>query len=75
MPTKPQSKKSANVRYDVFNVKKFNDKQGEEQADWRKVGVAFPHSDGKGFNVECDLMPLDGKLTLRLYEPKPKAES
>lgn len=72
MATKPQSKKSAAVRYDVFSVKKFNNKQGEEQADWRKVGAALPHNDGKGFNVECDLMPLDGKLTLRLYEPKEK---
>jgi hypothetical protein len=61
------------VRYDVFNVKTF-DVQGEERTDWRKLGVAFPHRDGKGFNVELDLLPLDGKLAVRLYEPKDKAE-
>lgn len=65
--------KTPTVRYDVFSVKSFTSK-GEEHADWRKVGVAFPHGDGKGFNVEFDLIPLDGKLTLRVYEPKDKSE-
>ena len=66
--------KTAGVRYDVFSVKTFSSK-GEEHADWRKVGAAFPHGDDKGFNVEFDLIPLDGKLSLRLYEPKAKTES
>lgn len=51
----------------MFNVKTFQSK-GEEHADWLKVGVAFPHGDGKGFNVEFDLIPLDGKLTLRVKD-------
>jgi hypothetical protein len=60
------------VRYDVFNVKQF-EINGEERAEWRKVGVAFPHRDGKGFNVEIDLLPMDGRLAVRLHEPKEQA--
>jgi hypothetical protein len=32
---------------------------------WLNLGLAFPHSDGKGFNVVLQAYPLDGKLVLR----------
>lgn len=57
-------------RYEVFNVKNFKGSDGTNRAEWLKVGAAFPNSDGKGFNVVLDLLPIDGKLTLRVHEPK-----
>lgn len=59
------------VRYDVYSVKDFTTSDGEERSDWRKIGVAFPHKNGNGFNVEFDLIPLDGRLVLRVHETKP----
>ena len=55
-------------RYDVFIVENFTDKKDQEQARWMRVGVAFPHKDGKGLNVECKAIPVDGKLVIRLHE-------
>ena len=41
---------------------------------WLNVGSAFPHEDGKGFNVLLQALPIgtDGgaKLVIREYEPK-----
>ena len=37
-----------------------------------KIGVAFAHEDGKGFNIVLDCFPVDGKIALR--EPKAKEE-
>jgi len=39
---------------------------------WLNIGVAFPHEDGKGFNVMLQALPLhgDGKIVLREHEPK-----
>jgi hypothetical protein len=33
---------------------------------WTRVGSAWAHADGKGFNVQVDCAPLDGRLTLRI---------
>lgn len=43
-----------------------------DKSYWTRVGAAFPHGDGKGFNVVVDAMPLDGRITLR--EPSEKPE-
>ncbi|MDI1346596.1 MAG: hypothetical protein PSV22_21250 [Pseudolabrys sp.] len=45
----------------------------EKQDDyWLNIGVAFPHEDGKGFNVMLQALPIhdNGKIVLREHEPK-----
>lgn len=32
---------------------------------WHKIGAAFPHEDGEGFNIELNSLPIDGKIVLR----------
>jgi hypothetical protein len=32
---------------------------------WMALGAAFPHADGKGYNVVLQATPLDGKIVLR----------
>ena len=41
---------------------------------WLNIGVAFPHEDGKGFNVMLQALPLhgNGKLVLREHDPSEK---
>jgi hypothetical protein len=32
---------------------------------WLNVGLAFPHKDGKGFNIMLQAFPLDGRIVCR----------
>ncbi len=41
-----------------------------EKAYFSSIGVAFPHKDGKGFNLLIETIPLDGKITLRVPTEK-----
>ncbi len=31
-----------------------------------RIGCAWAHNDGKGFNIQLDMAPLDGRITLRV---------
>ncbi len=33
---------------------------------WTRIGSAWQHADGKGFNVQLEVVPLDGRVTLRV---------
>ncbi|MCA3798774.1 MAG: hypothetical protein IOC66_41590 [Burkholderia sp.] len=46
-----------------------------KDASWTKIGAAWPNRDGKGFNILCDAVPLQGRIVMRAYTPKPKAEN
>jgi hypothetical protein len=37
---------------------------------WLNIGAAFPHEDGKGYNIILQAHPIGEKLVVRLYEPK-----
>lgn len=39
-------------------------------AIWTPIGAAWPNKDGKGFSVQCDAMPLTGRIVMRVNEPK-----
>lgn len=36
---------------------------------YTKIGAAFPHKEGAGFNVELDAFPCDGRLVI--LPPRP----
>jgi hypothetical protein len=39
---------------------------------WQPIGAVWPHSDGEGFNLKLDYLPLnDAEIVIR----KPKAEA
>ena len=67
--TKPASDVT---RYTAYAVREF-ERHGEGQTDWMRIGVAFPHDDGKGFNLSLHAVPVDGKVVIRLFEPKEDA--
>jgi hypothetical protein len=33
---------------------------------WTRIGSAWAHGDGSGFNIQLDAVPIDGKITLRV---------
>jgi hypothetical protein len=54
----------------VIDAKEGSDKK----ARWIEIGAAWPNEDGKGFNVVLDAQSINGRLTLRVNEPKQRAE-
>jgi hypothetical protein len=47
---------------------------GRTVREWTKVGVAFPHSEGGGFNIELKAFPRDGKLVVLPSQAEERAE-
>ena len=45
----------------AFIVKKFNDKEGTEKSRWLDIGSVWTHRDGKGFDLNLEAVPLDGR--------------
>ena len=37
---------------------------------WTRIGSAWAHADGKGFNIQIESVPLDGRITLRVPAEK-----
>ena len=70
MTTKTQTPtKSTKPAYIAYHVRNNKDEQGE--GFWTRIGVAFPHADGNGFNLLIETFPLDGRITLRVPSEKP----
>ena len=55
--------------YRAFSVLK---REGQDDF-WQPLGAAFPHQDGKGYNIVLQALPLDGKIVLR--EPQAEADA
>jgi hypothetical protein len=37
---------------------------------WTRIGSAWAHADGKGFSIQVDVVPLDGRISLRIAGDK-----
>ena len=61
--SKPAGKTPSFIAYSVV------EREGKK-SKWREIGVAFPHGDGKGFDILYDVVPLSGRITLRSPEEK-----
>jgi hypothetical protein len=57
------SKAPTHIAYQV------RDRDGKK-GFWTRIGSVWPHTDGKGFNVQLEVVPLDGRITLRVVSDK-----
>jgi hypothetical protein len=57
------SKKPAYIAYSI------REREGKD-SKWTEIGVAFPHKDGKGFDILCDVLPLSGRISIRVPSEK-----
>ena len=48
----------------AYQVREYKDRDGNDKSSWTRVGVAFAHNKGNGFNIELDSVPLNGKIVL-----------
>lgn len=37
-----------------------------DRSFWTRIGSAWAHADGNGFNIQVEALPLDGRITLRV---------
>ena len=47
----------------VFTVEEYEN-NGKTGKKWTKIGAAFPHKEGAGFNIELKAFPIDGRLVV-----------
>ena len=58
MAEREQPKQPTHRAYSVIR------REGQDDF-WLNVGLAFPHKDGRGFNIVLQALPLDGKIVCR----------
>lgn len=64
--TNTESTASKTPSHVVYQVR---DREGGK-GFWTRIGAAWAHADGQGFNVQLDSIPLDGRVTLRVASDK-----
>ena len=52
----------------VFTVEEY-ESSGKTQKKWTRIGAAFPHKEGEGFNIELKAFPMDGRLVVLPPDP------
>jgi hypothetical protein len=61
--TQTASKAPSHVAYHV------RDREGQK-GFWSRMGAAWAHPDGNGFNIQLEAVPLDGRIVLRVAKEK-----
>ena len=61
--TTTATKAPSHIAYQV------RDRNGKK-AIWTRIGSAWAHADGKGFNIQIEAVPLDGRISLRIAAEK-----
>jgi hypothetical protein len=64
--------KTARPKLPTHIAYQIQDREGTKPF-WQKIGGAWAHADGRGFTLQLALMPLDGRITLRVAQPKKKS--
>jgi hypothetical protein len=52
--------------YIAYHVQSRDDKP----SFWTRIGGVFEHSDGKGYSLQLSVLPIDGRIVLRLPADK-----
>ena len=45
------------------------DREGKKSV-WTRLGSAWSHADNRGFNIQIEAVPLDGRIVLRIETEK-----
>ena len=61
--TKANGKRPSFIAYQV------RDRDGQN-GFFTRIGAAWAHADGKGFTIQTEAVPLDGRITLRVPSEK-----
>lgn len=61
--TATKGKSPSHLAYQVQDTK-------DGRGFWTRIGSAWQHTDGKGFNIQIECVPLDGRITIRAATDK-----
>jgi hypothetical protein len=64
--TETSSKATRKPSHTAYSIRD----RGDKDSKWTEIGVAFPHKDGKGFDILFDVMPLNGRISIRVPSEK-----
>lgn len=59
-----------NNRKPDFNVYMVSGGGKDKKGFWTKIGAAWKHEDGDGFNVSLEAFPTNGQLVIRTPKAK-----
>ena len=48
----------------AYSVEEYDAGNGKKAKTWTRIGAAFPHKDGAGFNIQLRALPVDGRIVL-----------
>jgi len=72
MSEKTKTNKKNGSKAPAFIAYQVRDREGATGI-FTRVGAAWAHNDGNGYNIQLDCVPLDGRVVLRT--PLPEKES
>lgn len=67
-----QNQKSKKPTYGAYHAP---DTPNGKKVFWTRIGVAWAHEDGKGFNITLDCVPVNGRMVLRTIDLKADQEA
>ena len=59
--------------HNAYQVRNFKS-GGKDRSSWTKIGSAWAHDDGQGFNIRLTALPIDGNVTLRTVKEKKQTD-
>ena len=48
----------------AYTVEEYDAGNGKKAKTWTRIGIAFPHREGPGLNLQLRALPLDGRIVL-----------
>ena len=48
----------------AYTVEEYDAGNGRKAKTWTRIGIAFPHREGPGLNLQLRALPLDGRIVL-----------
>jgi len=60
---------STRPAFTAFSVRDYQ-KNGQKESDWTRIGVAWQHRDGDGFDIILEALPVSGRVAVRKNKPK-----
>lgn len=72
--TEKETEMSNKPTHNAYQVRNF--KSGDKDlASWTKIGSAWAHDDGQGFNIRLHATPIDGNIVVRTARERPPTEA
>ena len=62
-------------KYPTHRAFVVTERKGSDKGNWREIGAAWSHDDGKGFSIKLDALPLSGEIVLREPTDKDKPDA